>query len=155
VNDVEALDFRRARLELLDTWQARILGHARGMMGAVVLSVLAHNFDDAMPVLLRAVDPGFIEPTLPCLVSAAKVAKTGHIMADVVMKDGGIIKNCVIFRNERQMKRMFRKLADDLKLDDHDRTQMFIAVRRWVVCDFRLDPNMNPQDPDAKRLRVN
>jgi hypothetical protein len=29
---------------------------------------------------------------------------------------------------------------------------MFAAVKRWVVADRRLDPNMDPQDPDAKRL---
>ena len=28
-------------------------------------------------------------------------------------------------------------------------------IRRWIVCDFRLDPTMDPADPDAKRLVAN
>ena len=33
-----------------------------------------------------------------------------------------------------------------------DRIEMFTALRNWIVADFRLDPTMDPSDPDARRL---
>jgi hypothetical protein len=57
-----------------------------GHLGAVVLSVLAHNYDEAMPTLLRLVFPGFTSIAAPFYCSAAKVDKAGRIVADVVTK---------------------------------------------------------------------
>jgi hypothetical protein len=148
------LDFRRHAQDLRETWQARLLACAEGKMGAVVLSVLAHNFDDAMPVLLRLVFPGFTTITAPFFCSAGKVAKTGQVCADMVTRDGSIVKMAAIFRDTRQMEGQFRRLADRLHLTDAERVEMFAAVKRWVVADFRLDPTMDPQDPDARRLVV-
>jgi hypothetical protein len=73
-------------------------------------------------------------------------------MADVVQKDGTISKNVGLYRNTLKLRDAFRRLADRLKLDDQERLEMFSALKRWVVCDYRLDPTMDPQDPDAKRL---
>lgn len=156
------LAFRRHVQELRDSWQGWTLRYAltlnagsarpRDVMGAAILSMLAHNFDDAMPVLLRVVFPGFQSIGTPFLCSAAKIAKTGHVMADFVTRTGAIAKNQIIFRDTRQMEGKFRRVADELRLNDKDRTELFAAVKRWVVCDYRLDPTMNPADPDAKRL---
>jgi hypothetical protein len=152
---IEDLDVRRHAQDLRQTWQGRVLAAASGPMGAVVLSVLAHNFDDAMPMLLRVVFPGFTSISAPFFCTAAKVAKSGHVCADLVTRDGQIVKMFAIFRDTKAMETEFRRLADALKLDDSDRTALFAAAKRWVVADYRLDPTMDPQDPDAKRLTLN
>lgn len=149
---IEPLDFDRHRDELLETWQAKVLLGSEGMMRAVILSVLAHSFDDAMPTLLRAAFPGFYSICAPFFCTAARIMRSGHVCADLVTADGLIEKYHEIFPNEIAMRSAFRRLADTLKLDDRDRRQLFAAAQRWVVCDFRLDPNMNPDDPNAKRL---
>jgi hypothetical protein len=58
----------------------------------------------------------------------------------------------VLYRNEVALRNDFRQLADRLKLNDADRIELFAAVKNWVVADRRLDPTMDPKDPDAKRL---
>lgn len=138
--------------EIAESWQARALRKADGPMFGVLLSVLAHSFDDAMPILLRVVFPGFTSIQAPFLCSAGKIAKSGHVMADMVTKDGQIVKNQALFMNTRTMERAFRKLADALSLSDEERIAMFAAAKAWVVCDYRLDPNMDPADPEARRL---
>lgn len=150
---VESLDPRRHAQDLAETWQARALVHTqRQHIGAVLLSVLAHNYDDAMPVLLRVAFPGFQSIKPPFLCSAAKVAKSGHIVAGVINTDGSITKQRAIYRSEGCLRDDFRRLADRLKLSDRERNEMFGCVRRWVVADTRLDPTFDPQDPDAKRI---
>jgi hypothetical protein len=47
-----------------------------------------------------------------------------------------------------------RRLADRLKLSDQERLEFFTCVKRWLVADLRLDPTMDPMDPDAKHLTV-
>lgn len=147
------LDHKRHADELRETWQARVLRETNNSyLGAVVLSVLAHNFDDAMPVLLRVVFPNFKGITAPFLTSAGKIAKTGSVVADVISKDGQLVKNAFIFPNTAFMQRKFREVADKLKLSDVDRLGLFAAIGKWLVCDYRLDPTMDPKDPDARRL---
>lgn len=154
--DAETLDQFRHEQEIRETWQARALAHTHHQhIGVVLLSVLAHNYDDAMPVLLRVVFPGFRSIDTPFVCSAARVAKTGAVVADVVWDGGLIVKNMVLFKSLNALKNAFRRLADKMRLDDADRIAMFAAVRKWVVADTRLDPTMDPADPDAKRLTVN
>ena len=149
---VEYLDAARHAQDLSETWQARTLREARGKQFAVLLSVLAHNFDEAMPVLLRIVFPGFTSIRAPFLTTAARVGKSGQITADMVTINGQILKQAVLYSNEVELRDDFRRLADDLKLSDRDRCELFTAVKNWVVADTRLDPTMDPRDPDAKRL---
>lgn len=146
--------------EFRDMWQGRALTEARGTTAAVLLSVLAHNYDDAMPVLLRVVKPvtwDAVHQTVraPFLSSAGRISKTGAIVADVVTSTGHILKNTVLYANETELRDDFRRLADRLHLTDADRTEMFKAVQRWVTADTRLDPTFDPKDPDAKRLVLN
>lgn len=157
------LSLARHAQDLRETWQARILSRAvvvdrdvarpRDLVGMCALSVLAHNYDDAMQVLLLLC--GAHGVGLPSLCTAAKVAKTGHVMADYINKFGSVHKNQGLFRNTKAMETAFRRLADQVKLTDAERIELFAAVRRWVVCDYRLDPTMDRHDPDAKRLTVN
>jgi hypothetical protein len=168
VQAVADLDFRRHAQDLRRTWQAGALAQAlipgeftppRDKIGMCMLSVLAHNYsdprEDALAVLLRVVFPAFKSIGAPFLCSAAKIAKTGHVMADMIARDGHIVKNQALFRSTKQMEGEFRKFADGLRLDDAEREELFAAVKRWVVCDYRLDPQMDPADPDAARLTVN
>jgi hypothetical protein len=138
--------------DLRASWQARVLSEAKGLTGAVVLSVLAHSFDEAMPTLLAIVFPGFKSITAPFLSSAARVDKTGAVVADMVTRNGSILKDAVLYPTETKLRDDFRQLADRLKLSDPDRIELFKCVQRWVVADRRLDPTFDPQDPDAKRL---
>lgn len=138
--------------DLRDCWQGRCLSAAKGKTAAVLLSVLAHNYDDAMLPLLQAVFPGFTSLAAPFFSTAGKVAKGGQIVADMVTKTGKVSKDFQIYRNEIDLRDDFRRLADHLKLNDTERAELFGAVKRWVVADRRLDPTMDPKDPDAKRL---
>jgi len=144
--------------DLRASWQARVLLAAQaktgGVIGAVTLSVISHNYDDALQVLLQVLFPGFESIKPPFLCTAGRVDKTGAIVADLVEKYGKITKNYQLYRNEIELRDDFRRLADQLKLNDADRVELFGAVKRWVVADRRLDPAMDPRDPDAKRLTV-
>jgi hypothetical protein len=138
--------------DLRASWQARALSETGGHLSAVVLSVLSHNFDGAMPALLSLVFPGFKSITAPFYCTAGKVDKSGRVVADVVTKTGQIVKDAKVFDSEMQLRDAFRRLADRLKLNDDDRIEMFKCVQRWVVADRRLDPTFDPKDPDAKRI---
>lgn len=142
----------RLEFDLRTTWQARTLTAATGKSAAVLLSVLAHNYDDQMLVLLQVCFPGFTSITAPFLSSAGRVMKNGAVVADRVSATGKVEKKFVLYKNEIALRDDFRRLADRLRLSDQDREQLFIAVKKWVVADYRLDPAMDPQDPDAKRL---
>jgi hypothetical protein len=153
VAKVLAIDLKdRLTFDIADSWQARVLMGSAGKLNAVVLSVLAHNYDDALLPLLQVVFPGFTSITAPFYCSAAKVTKAGRIVANLVQRDGTIMKDAEVFMGEMVMQHEFRALADNLKLSDRDRVELFAAVQKWVVADRRLDPAMDPKDPDAKRL---
>lgn len=163
-SEIIQLDSRRHAQDLRRTWQARALLAAlepgectppRDKIGMCVLSVLSHNYDDALEVLLCIVFAPWRSIGAPFLCSPAKIAKTGQVMADLITKDGRKITNQALFKSTQRMEYEFRKFADALRLNDDERVELFAAVKKWVVCDYRLDPNMDPADPDAKRLVVN
>lgn len=149
---VEARELERQAKALRDSWQGRVLAGARGHTGAVVLSVMAHNFEGAILTLCQVVWPGFKSIKPPFLCTAGRIHKTGAVIADVVETDGRISKDQFIYRNDIAYRDDMRRLADRLKLDDRERLEFFTCVKRWLVADQRLDPTMNPADPDAKRL---
>jgi len=145
--------------QLRDLWQGRALAEATGTTAAVLLSVLAHNYDPEWIVLVTLVKPITWDVAnkavrLPALCSAGRVGKTGAIVADVMHKNGTLQKQVVLYRSEIELRDDFRRIADRLKFTDRERNEMFAAVQRWVVADHRLDPTMDPKDPDAKRLTV-
>ena len=153
---VNGLHHERHAQELRESWQARMLVYTqRREIGAVVLSILAHYYDaEKLELLLKIIYPGFHSIKAPFICSAAKVAKNGTVVADALMSDDDefVTKDVVIFRSLDNMKGQLRRLADKMKLDDTDRLEFFTLARAWVVADRRLDPTMNPADPDAKRL---
>jgi len=147
----KTLDAFSRKQELRESWQGRLLRTAQGKTGAVLLSVLADSYDAIMLPLLKAVFPGFIEPALPCLCSSAKIGYTGAIFAEVMLEDGRKEKRLIYFSSQELQDDM-RRLADRAKLTDVERLELFVAVKKWVVADFRLDPTFDPRDPDARRL---
>jgi hypothetical protein len=148
----------RQAQEIREMWQAKVLGAATGRMLVAVTSMLAHTYDEAMPVLLRVVEPRCWDASrqslrTPFLCSIAKINHSGRIVADAVMGDYQLPqRDTVIFVNEADLQRECRILADKVKLNDQERVEFFKVAKRWVAADRRLDPAMNPQDPDAKRL---
>jgi hypothetical protein len=138
------------------SWQGRLIAATRYRpLGAVVMSVVAHSDDEAMEELLHALFPDFVGLQPPGLCSAGKIAQTGAIVADIIRKDGIRLLNAVIFKDEEQMEGAFRRLADDTRLNDDDRIELFRYAQKWIVADRRLDPSFLRNDPDAKRFTVN
>ncbi len=142
----------RLSFDLRGTWQGRALAAATGKTGMVLLSVLAHNYDEQLLTLLKVVFPGFTSIAAPFPTSAGRIERSGAVVADICMKDGRIVRNAILYRNEIEMRDDFRRFADRLKFSDADRRELFIALQNWVVADRRLDPLMDPKDPEAKRL---
>ena len=136
---------------ILSTWQVRALRAAQGIEGAVLLSMLAHAYDDdqIIGIMLAAFGQSAIKA--PFICSAAKIDKAGRVCVDVAF-DTHIRKLKPIFASEIIFRDHLRRLADRLKLADDERTELFALARKWVVCDYRLDPTMARNDPDAKRL---
>lgn len=145
IEDLIAFDLRAQ-------WQSRCLMAAKDRCASVLLSVLAHNFDDQMEALLTVCFPGFVSIRAPFLSTAGRIQKSGAITADLVTETGQIVKNFVLYNNEIELRDEFRRLADHLKLNDDDRKGLFVAVQKWLVCDYRIDPTMDMNDPDRKRL---
>lgn len=140
---------------LRDSWQGQMLVATRNRpLGAVVCSVLAHSDDEPMEVLLRAVFPDYKGLKPPGLCSAGKIARNGTIVANIINAEGLRFFNEAIFKNSEQLEGTFRRLCDDMKLSDGDRREVFEYVTRWIVADFRLDPRMDPNDPDARRYAI-
>lgn len=142
--------------ELRDTWQVRALVQSKNEhVGFVLLSVLGDAYgdprDDRLALFLKVAFPGFKGINPPALCSSGKIGKSGQIVADVAYKHGRV-RNVVLYASETALRDDFRRLADQLKLNDFDRIEMFKCVQKWVVADTRLDPTFDPQDPDAKRL---
>jgi hypothetical protein len=150
--EIELRQFKRLEAELRHTWMSRALRATQHEhRGMVMLSVIAHNFDGALLTLMEVTFPGFKSIVPPFLCTAAKVAKDGSIVADIRWY-GHTEKDVVLYPNEIALRDDFRRLADRQRLTDDERIEMFKCVQRWVVADRRLDPTMDPRDPDAKRL---
>ena len=151
---MEALDLElfRAVRELKAAWQCRVLAGSRGHSRSIVASILAHNFDGAILTIMQTTFPGFERQQPPFLCSAGRIDKQGYVIADVWEASDRISRNQVIYVNDIAYRDAMRKVADKAKLTDQERLEFFTCVKRWLVADLRLDPTMDPTDPDAKRL---
>lgn len=153
----DTINLRMTGEELRQSWQGRALALteiAAPKLCRVLMSVLADNYDETMPFLLHAVF-GSAAVTAPFLCTSPKLNKAGRVVADLITKYGTKQKNFVVFDDETQMEGIFRKLADQLKLSDAERIDLFIALRFWVKADQRLDPTFDRRDPDARRMVLN
>lgn len=156
---VEPLSHRQHVDELRATWQARVLAAATtGVMRVVVPSILAHAYDEFMPTLMRAIDPPCWDASrlslrVPFLTSIGRINRRGQIVANAMMSADALpTRDKVVFASTTHFQYELRKLADATRLTDAEREQFFIVAKKWLAADQRLDPAMDPQDPDAKRL---
>lgn len=141
------LRFRRHYEDILGTWQARALERSTDKMHRVVQSVLAHSYPDHVETLFKVVYPGFRSITLPFFCSAGSIALNGNVCADLADKHGIVRRNTLVFKDETEMTKAFRELADDLKLSDRDRLELFKCAKAWIVCDYR-QPVSGPELED-------
>lgn len=158
------LEFVREIRTLADLWQGRALRAALGeKLGLVICSAFERAYHlEVLLTVLQATFPGFRELKAPQLNSYGTIRKDGAIVADIALAYGmsplGMRyvmheeKDAVVFDSLGAMQDECRAFADRLRLPDDERTDFFIVMTNWVVADTRLDPNMNPLDPDAKRL---
>jgi alkylated DNA nucleotide flippase Atl1 len=138
---------RKHSEELRDMWQGKLLELATEKMARVVQSVLAHSYPDSIQTLLRVVYPGFKSIALPFFVSAGRIAFNGEIISriartpeEALAAQLGQPERCPwfrVFKNETEMTKEFRKLADAMRISDAERIEMFNVVKRWIVCDYR------------------
>lgn len=143
---LDDLILKRHHEEMRQFWQARLLLHAHEagdrQIAAVVLSVVAHGMPaEAFITLMHVCFPGFGNIRPPFYASAGKIMKGGEIAADLKCRDGSITRNTLVFRDKREMESAWRKLCDEIGFNDEDRAAAFAALRKWVVADFRRDPN--------------
>lgn len=147
------LTARKHAQELRDGWQVRaLIATRRRPIGMVVASMLEHSYDlHTLQVLLYTAF-GVCRLRFPVLKTVGRIDKTGAVVADVWESEFKFKKDVAIFQNTADMQSQFRRLADDLKLPDDQRIEMFNVAQRWIVADRRIDPTMDPRDPEARRL---
>lgn len=143
---VPDLIFKRHHDELREFWQAKLLLHVHqkgdGQLAAVALSVVAHSLPaEPLRTLMEVCFPGFDGIRPPFYCSAARIMKGGEVAADLIRRDGTRVRHALVFKDKTAMETAWRTLADELRLNDADRAAMFDALRKWVVADFRRDPN--------------
>ena len=135
--------------ELRASWQARVItGLPESYERKILESVISRNWDDAFTALLIACDTWVY---LPHLVSSGRISRGGKVYAEWINERGSKYIKC--FGSLDWLTTAMRKVADVLKLTDAERVAMFAAIGRWLVADYRLDPEMDPADPCAKRLK--
>lgn len=140
------LAWKRHHDELRAMWQGKLLLHVHEKsdrkLAAVVLSMIAHAYPfDAMVTLMKVCFPGFQNIRPPFYASAGKIMKGGEIAADLRQRDGTTVRNTFVFNSLTEYESAMRTLADELVLSDDDRVAFFAIVKKWIVADFRLDPN--------------
>lgn len=149
MNGAPVLEWQAAE-DLRQTWQGRLMRamawsniagivRPKDKMAAIVLSMLAHSYEAGMWPLMIVTFPGFVSIVPPFVITCAKISRQGRVYLDMTTKGYDVIR-VIAFASEREMEGEFRKLADLLKLNDADRREMFGAVKRWIVADYRIDP---------------
>ena len=123
--------------EIREMWQSRALRAATGKLRKVLIVALAKEYPAALTTLMRVTFPGFVDLDAPLLVSYAHIAPDGSVVCDVVKRDG-TRRLTRIYDSEDLFIYAMRKLADELKFNDHDRVELFTVLQKWVASDRRL-----------------
>lgn len=124
--------------EIREMWQARALREAKGRLQRVLLVVFAKEYAAALPVLLRVAVPGFTDIKRPFLSGYATIMPSGRVVCDMTCADG-VVRTTAVYDSISGFIHELRAFADQLKLDDRERTEMFAVLQRWVVADQRVD----------------
>lgn len=121
--------------EIRDMWQARALLASKDKMQRVLLVAIAKEYPAAFKTLLRAI--GIIDINRPFLCSYATIYPSGRIVADMITENG-VKRAIAVYRTESEFIHEMRKFADEMKLDDKDRTEMFTVLQKWITKDRRV-----------------
>lgn len=127
--------------EIRETWQSRTLDKARGVTAKVLGQALLLEYAKDFKVLFRATfrEEGSEHRMLPHLWGYATIWPSGRIICDVIDRSFECAPK-EIYESEDAMIRGFRALADELKLDDAERKEMFTVLRKWIKRDLRVGP---------------
>jgi hypothetical protein len=125
--------------EIREMWQARALRESHGRLQRALLVVFAKEYAAALPVLLRVAVPGFEDIKRPFLSGYATIMQSGRVVCDMTCDDG-VVRKTAVYDAISEFIHEMRAFADQLKLDDTDRKEMFALLQRWVVADLRIDP---------------
>ncbi len=119
------------------TWQYRCLQRLRSnetLPGAILLAVLDKSYRVHPPRVGRE----------------GEIDEAGQVWAGYQAADGTLYAQMQLCHID-DLIMAFRRLADDLKLGDKDRTAMFDLIRRWVARDARLHKSF-AGEPIPQRL---
>lgn len=109
------------------TWQYRAIARLRAnqtLPGAILLGVLDKSYR--------------VQP--PRVGRQGEIDAGGQVFAPYQSADGKLWAQMPLCHID-DLIMAFRRLADDLKLDDKDRTAMFQAIRQWIAKDARIHKN--------------
>lgn len=123
--------------EIREMWQSRVLRASAGKLRKIVISAFAKSYRDALKTLLAVTFEGFQDIDRPIIASYGHIATDGSVIADMVDR-AGVKRKTRLYESEGRFLYEARKVADELKLSDDDRRQMFGVLQRWIVSDQRI-----------------
>lgn len=123
--------------EVREMWQSRCLRASTGKLRKVIIVALAKEYPAALVTLMKATFPGFVDFDRPFFTSYAHINLAGQIVCDMIDHDGS--KVVASIGDEDSFISAVRHLADQLKLSDADRSEMFIVLQKWIASDKRVN----------------
>ncbi len=134
---------RMDKHQLAATWQVRCLREAKGQLASVMLAVFYFNYMEQAQYLMWSAYGRANDLRFPFYTGGATVVNSGQVVCDMNIGRIGerfkVRRNVKVFDTEGELIRVFRTIADKLKLDDADRVAMTETLRNWVVCDMRIN----------------
>ncbi len=129
--------------QLAETWQVRCLRAATGKLASVMLSVFYFNYMEQAQYLMWGAYGRNKDLRFPFYTGGATVVNSGQVVCDLNVGRVGerfkVRRNVLVYDTEGELIREFRNLADRLKLSDADRIAMTDVIKKWVVCDMRIN----------------
>lgn len=132
--------FHKEAVAIRAMWQSRALYAAKGITAKVLGCALMNEYAMAMPILLRVTFPNFKDVQLPALTGYATVWPSGRISCAMIDTNRNR-KVVEVYASEEEMRGGFRRLADELKLSDAERVEMFAVLKKWITRDLRVGVN--------------
>lgn len=122
--------------EIREMWQSKVLRASKGKLRKIFISAYAKAYKDALKTLLTVTFPGFVDIDRPIISGYGHIQVDASVVADVIDRNG-VMRKMVLYYSEGKLLYDARKVADEVKLDDEDREQMFKVLQKWIVSDAR------------------